>query len=203
MPEEIKFRASYTVLSLWASGNWERAIKQYFKLEKFTTPQMADGLKYHKDWCQYISQNKKLPLEFGGKELANPICEQKKVVSLAPWLDLVYIIDCYDKPVLHEFKTGKQSSESYASSMQLPIYAVGATYSGLLVEKAEIYHYDQYLKKCDMSVVWITDKVMNDAYNYILTLSGEMQNYLLVNGLYQRFGAQLAKANAQNGNVQE
>lgn len=183
-----KFRASYTVLNTWASGNWQRAIEQYFHLQDFVTPAMAAGRDYHKTWSEYITANKKLPLEFGGKELQKPMCEQKKIINIYDWLDLSYIIDCYDKPVLYEFKTGKQSSEAYASDMQIQVYAVGATISGLLVEKAEIHHYDQYTKKHDMSVVWISDEMLKNAHNWIVTLAGEMQNYFLQNGLYERFG---------------
>ena len=110
---------------------------------------------------------------------------------------MVFVIDNYDKPILHEYKTGKGSSESYASSMQLPVYAVGATLAGLYVEKGEIYHYDQYSKKVDMSMIWMTDKLLKDAENWIITLGGEMHDYFLKNGLYQKFGPNLAKANGE------
>lgn len=186
--EKNKFRASYTVLSQWESGNWQRAIEQYFKLGDFVTPAMAAGRKYHKQWAEYIEENKKLPVEFGGLELKNPIVEQKKIVKMYDWLDLSFIIDCYDSPVIYDWKTGKQSSEVYASSMQVGVYAVGATIAGLYTEKAEIHHYDQYLKKHDMSIVWLTDELLDKASNWIVTLAGDMQNYLLKNGLYERFG---------------
>lgn len=183
-----KFRASYTVLNTWSSGNWQRALEQYFRLGDFVTPAMADGRKYHKKWAKYIDENKKLPVEFGGKKLSNPVTEQKKIVTIHEWLDLSFIIDCYDGHTLYEFKTGKSSSESYASSMQIPVYALGATYDEIFVKDAEIHHFDQYKKTHDMSMIWITDKMLKDAYNWIVTFSGEMQNYCLVNGLYERFG---------------
>jgi hypothetical protein len=192
-----KFRASYTVLNLWASGNWQRAIEQYFKLADFVTPAMVEGRDYHKKWSEYIQKNKNLPLEFGGTKLTDPVCEDKKVVSIYDWLDLVFIIDCYDRPTLYEFKTGKQSSEAYASSMQLPVYAVGATMAGLYVEKAEIHHYDQYVKRHDVSLVWVTDKMLENGHNWIVTIAGEMQNYFLQNGLYERFGAKRPQADTE------
>ena len=186
--ENKRFRASYTVLNTWASGNWQRAIEQYFHLQDFVTPAMVAGRDYHKTWCEYIEKNKALPLEFGGKKLKAPICEEKKIVTLYDWLDLSFIIDCYDEKTLYEFKTGKQSSEAYASDMQVGVYGVGATYSGLYVDKAEIHHYDQYTKKHDMSVVWVSDNLLEKSHNWIVTLAGEMQNYFLQNGLYERFG---------------
>jgi hypothetical protein len=193
-----KFRASYTILNIWKSGDWERAIKYYFKLEQFKTSQMADGQKYHDAWEKYIPENKKLPVEFGGKQLTNPICETKIVVQLADWCELVGKIDCFDSPVIYEFKTGKQSSESYASSPQAGVYAILCTYSNMLADRAEIYHYDQYQKRYDMSYVWLTDRLLSDTLNWVMTLSGEMHDYFETNGLYSRFGGNLLKQNVQN-----
>ena len=186
--QEYKFRASWTVLNNWASGNWERAIKDYFKLDKFTTPAMDEGKRYHKKWAAHIEKTGKLPDIFGGKEVKHSLTEVKSVVDIAPWLRLVYIMDCYCDFVVYDWKTGKQSSETYASSMQLPLYAVGATFDGIPVKKAEIHHYDQHIKKADMSIVWITDKKLDDAHNWLVTMAGEMQTYLLQNKLYERFG---------------
>lgn len=185
------FRASYTILNTWGSGQWESAVKMYFKLDQYVSPAMADGKVWHEKWEKYIKENLALPEEFGGKKLIKPEVEIKKVVSLEPWLDLVGRIDCFDSPTIYEFKTGKQSSESYASSHQAGIYAILATKAGLYADRAEIYHYDQYTKKYDMSLVWITDEMMLKTYNYIVTLAGEMHDYLLKNDLYNRFGGNL------------
>lgn len=188
-----KFRASYSVLNTWAGGNWEMAIKMYFKLETFTSQAMADGKNHHERWESYIKENNRLPLEFGGKQLVKPICEEKIVVQLADWLELVGKIDCIDSPTIYEFKTGKQSSEAYASSPQAGVYAVLATYNKIYVDRAEIYHWDQYIKRADMSIVWVTDKMLNASYNWIVTLAGEMHNYFEKNKLYDQFGANLLK----------
>jgi len=185
--DKQKFRASYSILSKWAGGQWEEAIKMYFKLETYTSPQMAEGKKWHEKWDIYITTNKALPLELGGKILISPITELKKVVNLQHWLDLVGVIDCYDNNTVYEFKTGKQSSDAYASSKQLSIYGLLCTYAGLYVEKAEIYHFDQYIGKYDMSVIWITDNMLKDAYNWIETLSSEMHSYFIENDLYNKY----------------
>jgi hypothetical protein len=187
-----KLRASYTLLNLWASGNWEMAVKYYFKLDKFTTPAMADGQRLHEEWNKHIAQHKTLPDCFGNKKLITPQPEMKMVVELAPWLDLVGIIDCIDAPI-YEFKSGKQTSESYASSKQAGVYAVLSTYAGIYVDRAEIYRYDQYKKAFDMSVVWITDKLLEETENYILTIAGDIHSYFEQNNLYERFGKNLVK----------
>lgn len=189
------FRASYTILDLWQSNNWERAIKAYFKLEDFITPAMADGRELHKKWEEHVKKTKTMPVEFGGRPLKDPSAEGKKVVHITDWLDLVGVIDCYDRPDIYEWKSGKQSSEVYANSKQAGTYGVLATMSGLYVEKAHIYHYDQYKKVYEMSTVWLTDKLLKDTLNWIETVGGEMHNYLIENGLYDKFGANLLNGN--------
>lgn len=186
-----KFRASYSVLDQWNSGNWEMAIKMYFKLEKFVTSQMQDGRDWHEKWANHIRTTNTMPVEFGGGALIKPEVEQKTVVQIDEWLDLVGIIDCFVSPVIYEWKTGKQSSEVYAGGPQGGIYAILGTYSKRYVEKVEIHHFDQYSKKSDMSIVWVTDQLLKDTYNWIITVAGEMHNYFIENDLYNRFGRNL------------
>lgn len=186
-----KFRASFTILDLWQSGNWEMAVKAYFKLDKFTSPEMEDGIRWHNLWQKHIQTTKTMPIEFGSKALQNPVCEKKQVVQLADWLELVGIIDCYDSPVVYDWKTGKTSSEVYAGSMQGGIYGVLATMLGYYVEQVQIHHYDQYMKKSDMSAIWITPKLLEETHNKIITISSDMYTYFNDNGLFDRFGAQI------------
>lgn len=182
-----KFRASYSILSTWASGDWEKAIKMYFRLETFTSPAMEEGKKYHQEWAEYILKNKTTPPELGTIKLNDPTPEIKITVNIHDWLDLVGVIDCYDKPAIYEWKTGKSSSESHASSPQAGVYGVLATLHGLYADRAEIYHYDQYTKKSDRSIVWLTDQVLKDSLNWVETLASEMHNYLLENKLYEKY----------------
>lgn len=187
-----KFRASYTVLSQWASGNWEQAIKSYFKLEDFITPAMVEGREWHEKWKAHTSQTGCLPIEFGNRQMKNPIVEIKKVVSMSEWLDLVFIIDCLEAPIIHEYKTGKQSSEVHANSKQLGVYAVGATLTGHYVNQGIVHHYDQYKKSYDMSMVWITDKMLDETNNWIETISSEMHDYFVKNDLYLTYSRENA-----------
>lgn len=183
-----KFRASYSVLSAWADGNWERAVEMYFKLKQFTTPAMAEGKAYHEQWAKHTQATGCLPIEFGNTKLNKPVTEIKSVVSLGDWIDLVFIIDCLDEPTIHEYKTGKQSSDAYAGGMQLGVYGIGATLKGYYVTKGIIHHYDQHVKKSENSTVWLTDKLLDDAQNWVLTIGGDMHDYFIKNDLYARFG---------------
>lgn len=193
------FRASFTTLSLWASGSWDMAVEKYFKLKEFTTEAMADGKRYHEDWETEIKKTGCLPAVFGGKKLERPKTEMFKKVYINDWLELIGKVDLVDEPTVHEFKTGVQSSEHYANSVQTGIYGVLCTMDGFLlqnykeipvkgvfVDRAEIHHYNQHSKKVDMSFVWLTDKVLDDALDWVLTYSSEMHNYLVENGLYEK-----------------
>lgn len=185
---ENKFRASWTVLSTWASGDYEKAIKYYFHMDTFKSKQMEDGAKFHKMWEEETSRTKCLPAVFGGKRLIDPVCEGKIVVQLEPWLELVFISDCRDGKTLFEYKTGKSgNSESYANAKQTGIYSVGHLYNKTLVEKIEIHHYDQYRKKSDMSIKWVTDTLLQESLEWIITNASEMHEYLTKNKLYEQF----------------
>lgn len=183
-----KFRASYSVLNAWQSGQYERAVKMYFKLEEFTTEAMADGKELHKKFEDEVNKTKCLPKIFGGDKLINPKTEFKSVVEIYKWLQLVYVVDLLDAPIIFDYKTGKGSSESAASTKQLGVYGVGCTFDKIKVKKGVILHYDQYSKKIDNSTVWITDSLLNNTFNWIETLSSEIHQYFLQNDLYKRYG---------------
>jgi len=189
-----RFRASFSVLNLWSQGNWERAIKSYFKLEKFTTPAMADGHLWHERWKAETLETGCLPKVFGGAKLTNPTVEIKKVLPINEWLDFVFIIDCLDEPTIHEYKTGTQSASAYANSYQIPLYAIGATMMEKYVDRGIIHRLNQHTKLKDgspdveTSIVWITDKLMADAQEWLMTIASEMHVYFISNDLYAKFG---------------
>jgi hypothetical protein len=185
-----KLRANYSFLSTWASGDWNRAIEGYFKLKTFTTPQMEMGKKFHKEWEEEVKKTQKLPFVFDSKPLKNPLTEIYGVVELADWLLLSGVVDCYDEGtgIIYEYKTGKQSSESYANTRQPSIYALLLTESGHTPKKVEIHHYDQYKKQSDMSIVWVTPQLIADGLEWVTSLGAEAHNYFVENSLYEKYG---------------
>ena len=187
---ENKFRASWSTLSVWAKGDWEKAIKGYFKLEEFKSKAMTAGKDLHKEWENEIIKTQCLPLDFGGKKLIKPETENKLVVQIEDWLELVGVIDCIDSPTIYEFKSGKTNSESYANEKQIGVYAVLATLSKKFVNIAEIHHYDQSKPighRHDMSIVYLTDSLLKESFNWIETFASEMHMYLTDNKLYEKF----------------
>ncbi len=188
-----KIKVSYSILNAWAEGKYEDAIKYFFKLDVIKTPQMLEGQRYHKTWENEILKTKKLPELFGAKQLINPSPEQYIKVDVNDWLILSGKIDCYDKPTIYEFKTGKQNSEDIVRSKQPGVYAVLSTLNKQYADRAEIYCYNQYLKNDNktMSIVYLSDKVLEDALNWIETLAGEIKNYLEDNKLFEKYTQKL------------
>jgi hypothetical protein len=185
---ENKLRASFTVMNVWAQGKWEDAIKYYFKLDRVVTPAMEEGLRFHKEWENEIKRTSNIPAIFGEKKLERPETELHLNTELSDWLILTGKIDLLDQPTVYEWKTGKSESDFYARTYQLPVYALLCTYNNKLVTKGEVHHYDQYTKKADMSIVWITDKMLKDALNWVETLGSEMADYFTKNDLFQKYG---------------
>ena len=190
-PQKIK--VSYTILNAWAQGRYEDAIKYFFRLDVIQTPAMLEGQKYHKAWEEEIKKTKKLPEVFGAKQLINPSPEQYIKVNINDWLILSGKIDCYDKPTIYEFKTGIQTSEDVARSKQPGVYAVLSTLNKQYADRAEIHCFNQKVKNDNksMSIVYLTDKVLEDALNWIETLSGEIRNYLEQNKLFEKYSQNL------------
>ena len=188
-----RIKVSYTILSAWSQGRYEDAIKYLFKLEVIQTPAMKVGQEYHKSWENEIQRTKKLPEVFGSKKLINPSPEQYIKVDVNDWLILSGKIDCYDKPTIYEFKTGRQTSEDVIRSKQAGVYGVLSTLNKQYADRAEIYCYNQYLKNDNksMSIVYLTDKVLEDSLNWIETLAGEIKEYCEQNELFKKYTQKL------------
>lgn len=182
-----RLRTSFTVMNLWARGNWREAIKQYFKLDYFETPAMKEGKEYHKKWSEYIKKNKEFPEDLGGNKLIKPQTELKLEVDLEDWLQLVGVIDCVDNKIIYEFKTGITESDDSGYINQVGVYSVLAKKNNIDVEKCKIIHFNQYTKKIDTSVYWISKALYNNAKNWIETLSADMHDYFVKNNLYKEF----------------
>lgn len=187
-----KLRASFTLLNKWESGNWQDAVAMYFRLDSYTSRAMADGKKYHEDWNAETAKTGCLPAIFGGAKLINPKPEQTIIVPMYDWLDLKVIIDCLDAPTIHEYKTGTASPEEYARSHQAGIYAMACIYNKTFVDKAIYHRFDQHRREDDpnrvqTSTVWLTDKLLDDAQNYVVTVASEIHNYFTENDLYEKY----------------
>jgi PD-(D/E)XK nuclease superfamily len=183
------FRASFSVLNSWSKGYAQDAINNYFKLPKEPNQAMEDGLKHHQSWEKYILANKKLhpQLSTTNKQLKSPLCELKLEMPINDWLEFVGVIDCLDMPILYEFKTGVKPSSEYANSVQADLYFMLCEHHGYEVEKAFYIHFDQYSKETDSAMVWNTKERRQKALEWLTEQSREMYDYLLANGLFEKY----------------
>jgi hypothetical protein len=182
------YKASFSTLDVWYKGDYERAIKYYFKLDKFQSPEMAQGEELHKRFKRFIDKEKKLPAIFGGRPLAKPFIAEKFLnAQVDSWLELRGRLDLHDGTIITDFKTGQKTANEYANSWQGAVYSVLCTLCKIPVTAVDYHTYDQYSKKAGFARVWVTDKLLEDGYNWILTYSSEMHDYLLKNGLYQKY----------------
>lgn len=200
------FSASFSVLSLWDSGNWQRAVEAYFKMDDFQSEAMLDGQKAHEEWRAYTEKTKRRPLVFGNERLIDPHPEDKLKVRLHDWLMLKGVPDCYymlppheqatEKHVtrygIDEYKLSRRASNEFARTMQPKVYGAILRALGMVPEYARIYRQHPQKKqpdgtpRVDMSIVWLTDETTREALEWVETLASEMHNYLLQNDLYSQ-----------------
>lgn len=159
----------------------------YFRLKDFKTPEMAEGSMYHDEWKEETLKTQCLPKVFGGQKLNKPIVEKYIRVPLTPYLDISGRIDCMDLPVIYEYKTGSMSSEAHLNSYQGGMYAVLVTKWGYYVDRVILHRYNQARKEKDMSLIWVTSKLLTDTVNWIVTVGSEIHDYCLQNQLYEKF----------------
>lgn len=179
-----KFRASFSVLNMFASGRVDDAINAYLHKPIEVTPQMKEGGEYHRKWEAEIKRTKKLPDVLGGLPLLNPITEKKIVVEVEPWLDLVGVIDCLDETTIYEFKTGSSMNASaYANTMQGPLYGILTALAGIKTDKIVYRHYNQYTGDAQSYYRWITNSSLKDCHSWLITNAQAMNELLQEQGL--------------------
>jgi hypothetical protein len=184
-----KFRASFSILNSWSLGYCQDAIDMYFKLPRETNKYMEDGIKFHKLWQEYTEKNKKLHphLSSLNKKLDDPKCELKLEMPINDHIELVGVIDCLDNHTLYEFKSGSKPSSEYANGKQVDVYSLLCEHHGYTPERAMYLHYDQYMKETDGAMVWLTPERRKQALEWIIKVSEEMHEHLLVNKLYEKY----------------
>lgn len=176
-----KLRLSYTLLRLWEQGKKDDVCAYVTKTSEELT---GDAIEQGKAWDQIVAesikQTGKLPKEFGGLELKDAFCQEKKVIELEDFAIVAKpdIISFTGEDV-YEIKTGKFTSGDYANTMQVPIYLFVFDTS----KKGIILHYDQAIDQMDWFMIHKTDQLMNEAKDYILKNGNEIKEYLTAQGV--------------------
>ena len=182
-------RVSYSILNAWARGDIDQATAPYRGAVAPTTEAMEFGKKMHEEWERETSATRCLPKVFGGRRLQAPELElgTKKVVKLTDWCVVSGVLDVRDGELGIDYKTGKSTASDYANSKQHKVYQI--LYPKL--KRFEYYCLNQHLHRSDndritVSVVYLTQKTLTDGIEWVLTMSAELREYLINNGLGDR-----------------
>lgn len=170
----MNIRLSYSVMNRWLTGDYDGAIEalqgNWGEPNRF----MEEGLRYHKEWEEEVKKTGRLPSIFGGQEIDNPHTEvwgEKKVLD---WLTIVGKVDLIygDKQeILVDYKTGSSTASAYGSSLQHKVYKI-------LFPEAKYFdylHYNQYTRTVSMIRVHLTDKILEDGLNTIVTVGCDIR----------------------------
>lgn len=176
-----KLRVSYSLLRLWEQGKKQEAIEYFTKTGKELD---GDAIEQGKAWDQIVEESVKttgkLPQEFGGFELKDAFCQEKKTVEFNDFVvvakpDLV----SFTGEDIYEIKTGKFSSGDYANTMQVPIYLFVFNSA----KKGTILHYDQAVNQMDWFLIHRSDTLMDQVKNYITKNGNEIREYFESEGI--------------------
>ena len=181
------FRASYSILKLWDSGQKQEAIKAYFKLPRFVTKEMEDGINFHKAWEEEIKRTKCLPKLFGTRQLIDPQVEAKYEMPVTDWCEFVFKPDLVDGLWLTDFKTGTKELGYYLDDKQLPVYALFLAKKGITVDRGVIRKYNQYEKTIDVGFVWLTPDRIAEAKKWLIKNITEMSDHFEAENLWDKY----------------
>jgi len=175
------FEASYSTLSAWERGDWDRAIKMYFGLETEVTEAMKQGKIWHKKFEEETIKTGCCPIIFGGQKLPSSFkTEIRFEKPVAEWLQLNGVIDLQFNKTIVDYKTGVSSASGHQK--QLGIYQLAVPEAKVGVIK----HFNQYNRKTESVYYHLTPKTMKTAYNWLITNASEMYQYLEENNIYQK-----------------
>ena len=176
-------KLSYSILRAWEQARFEDAIGQYLGKPLPATPYMELGKLKHQQWADYTMKHQKLHPELGGYDLTNPIVEQKyeKLLPFSEDIQILWrgVIDLEDKGILVDYKCGRTTPSSYIDGWQLDAYK-------LLRPKAtggEYICFNPYTKQLATGFKFLHDSNAETALEKIITLGGELIDYLQTNRL--------------------
>jgi len=178
-----KIRLSYSLLSLWEKGLYDEAVSTYFHLDKPISKQMEDGKRIHKEIEEHIKNLNSFPSYLINHILTVPETEKEVVVSYNEMFNLKGIYDCYDVPLIFEFKTGVQDSLEWLRTCQASIYFLLAELAKIEADSLYLIRFNQYTATTDFAIVHNSKKLRDKAKNYIDTIGPEVYSHFEREGL--------------------
>lgn len=172
-----KLRLSFSLLNLWSKRMYEEAINMYLHLPLPQSLQLEEGKRYHKEWADTIIKTKLLNLGRSAFKFDAPRVEHSVTVSYNDKFDLKGIFDCLDEPTLWEFKTGTTSTVDYSRSYQIPFYFLIAEIEKIKIDKAYLYHFDQYKNDGELIIIHNNLSLVEDAKNLVDSIGPDILQY--------------------------
>lgn len=186
----MQIRLSYSIINSWLQGDFDRALGMLFYKPIEPTPAMIEGRKLHEEWEAEGRKTGRMPEVFGPVKLINPLFERetKRERQLNDWLTVAGRLDTLedDGKLGKDYKTGTTPATTYANGKQHKVYKV--LYP--LMERFEYHCFNQYLPKdhpdkVTMSIVHLSDTMLEEGVEIILTVGSDIRAYLENNGLEQ------------------
>jgi hypothetical protein len=158
------------------TGNYNEAVLMY---QHKTTPnkKQSDGLDMHDRWANEVMKTKKLTVQNRIFSFTNPQTEVEIIHDFSPISIVKGRIDCLDAPVIHEWKSGVTTSLEYAQKDQIPFYFMLCKMSGINIEYARVVHFNQETKEVDVSKVYYSEDLVEQAINLCQTYEYEIYDY--------------------------
>ena len=174
--KKSKLRLSYSLLSCWMTGDYEQCALMY---QHKTSPNEAQqgGLDMHDKWQSEIQKNKKLVVKDRVFRFKKPLCEHEIVQDFSELSVVKGRIDCVDTGVVWEFKSGVTSSLEYAQKDQLPFYFMLLKMGGNPPQYGKVVHYNQTDDLVDVSKVYYSDELVEQAINLCQTFEHDIFTY--------------------------
>lgn len=171
-------RVSFSILDPWSKGNYEEALRRYWREEIEPTQAMIDGKALHEQWRMETEKTQSLPKVFGGNKLEIPEVERKMTCMIDGWIEFVGVIDIIESDfVFSDYKTGNSSASRYSNTFQIPCYHKLLHENGYTrMKEAYIRHYNQHKDSVTVGKLYLSDKTMEKGEEFIRTFASEMKS---------------------------
>lgn len=187
-----KIRVSYSILSAWARGDFDRAVAPFVGGIVPGTEAMEDGKRYHEKWEAETLKTGNLPQIFGGHKLNRAKLEMstKKEIWVTDWCQLSGILDVQDFPEYLagysrgiDYKRSKSTATTWANGYQHKVYQI-------LYPKLRRFEYRVFdptaipedPDRVTVAIIHLSDQTLQDGVEWVLTHASALMDYLVTNG---------------------
>lgn len=166
-------------------GNKDDAVAMYLRIPTETTPAMKRGIDFDRHVEEFVKKNKMLPPELGGKIVfTNPVTKLTLTGEYNEQFDIKGEFDIYDDPVIAEVKCSSvRDSGDYAEDFQVSLYFLLAELCKKNADRAWILRYDPTRRLYDSSLIWKSQRRIEQVKKIIDEHGPEIYTYFQEQGV--------------------